>query len=143
MGENHQAVVNYITAIVKTTTKAQGSIQMASYLGAGFGITFTPSAKGKICCKKIYWVQRFVRDGSYYVPWYMTGVGGIDYTSSGPSAVDFPGDTVSGLRDRDYSRTFELSLFCDTQEMYSFVWSYQVKYDSTKNSATVTLDFPF
>ena len=51
--------------------------------------------------------------------------------------------TVSGLIDRDFGRSFLLTLRCDKQEMYSLTWGYHVRYDSTKNSATVTLDSPF
>ncbi len=48
-----------------------------------------------------------------------------------------------GFFGKDFGRTFLLTLFCDKQDMFSFIWSYHVRYERTKKSATVTLDLPF
>src|SRR5208283_2407860 len=114
-------------AALSIPTYNNARIQSPSFLGAGFVMVFTPNGNAPTCCKKIFWKQWIVNDGSSYHPWYSPTLS-ADYTA-GYTAADFAGDNVNAMgRNRNFGKSFLLQLFCDKEVIWSVSWSYNVNY---------------
>lgn len=134
LAEHNQDVINYFSEHLMINGINSGRWQAPSYLGAGFGITFTPNDYGKICCEKHKWVQKF-------------STGKVDYSTESLTAADFAGDNVSGLISRQFGKGFKLELFCNDKVVYSLEWFYDAvyRYDAaiSKRHSTVTLGLKY
>jgi len=140
MGHDYQEVVDYIVNS-GTPVLAEIKFQAGSWLGAGFGITFTPAdnRSALLCCPRMIWRQRFVNGDA--------GIGKVDFEMAGRSSVDFPGGVVEIYKNADFGRSYLLELYCLTagreEWVFGLYWGYHVSYTAVTRSATVTLDLPF
>ena len=95
----------------------------------------------KCCCDKFWWKQWI--KGPHWWNWTYSWDYGKDATSP---AVDFPGDTYSGLLSWNDFYQFKLKLYClkkdGTEKLVKEIdWSSRIKVNSSASpsSATVTL----